>query len=395
MNFPKLKNPGLCRILTYVVVIGTGLLPIFIIFNLPVHDFIKIAVVFTSLLGLLAYIARNFVILMSMDAALATLSCLKTARKQYTLPQRRTAEQIRRSIMRYGIDCEPVSRQPEPAALRYKFSSPITIYSRGIERVIAAYEVDLLDKDTYHSILRCAEVNSKALIGKRKAHFLDSEQKKAPLHRITVVPILAHRVDPQLTSRLYELVCRQCGNEEENCTLPCVVDLERRTCVFNCERVPYIGFSYAVKNRGIRMIKNRIMGGTLNLRGNTAYLPDTAVNPEDTLWSFWKELHHQYIGAERETKRTFEAMTEREIRIKDNELYLKWDQRGICQTTKVDTEHKIVQVEHVSNWFYPKMQPIGKKIIGRLTAQISDYYEKQGYCVQFVGIDMLMSEEES
>ena len=42
MNQPKLKYPRLCRILTYVVVIGAALLPIIIVFNLPVPDGLKV-----------------------------------------------------------------------------------------------------------------------------------------------------------------------------------------------------------------------------------------------------------------------------------------------------------------------------------------------------------------
>jgi len=73
-----------------------------------------------------------------------------------------------------------------------------------------------------------------------------------------VILILAHKADPQMIPDLYELVCKQCGDEYEDCIVPCVVDLEQHTCVFNCVRVPYIGYSYAVKNRGIRIIQQGV-----------------------------------------------------------------------------------------------------------------------------------------
>lgn len=185
MNYPKLKNPRLCRILTYVVVLGCGLLPIFIIIRLPVPDILRVIVVLGSLFGLLFYLFRNFIVLMSMDVTLASLSCYRTARKQYMLPASRTTDTIRRSILRYGIQCDPSPIQPQPAALRYKFSNPMTIYSRGIERVIAAYETDSLDSDLYRDILRSAKANSKALTGRKKAVFLDKQQKSNPC---TVLP---------------------------------------------------------------------------------------------------------------------------------------------------------------------------------------------------------------
>lgn len=134
MNHPKLKYPRLCRILTYVVVVGTGLLPIILVFQFPVPDAVKIIILFASLIGLLVYLFRNFLVLMAMDIALATLSCYRTARTQYSLPEHRTAEVIRNSILHYGIACEPAPLKPQPSALRYKFGFPLTVYSRGIEK---------------------------------------------------------------------------------------------------------------------------------------------------------------------------------------------------------------------------------------------------------------------
>lgn len=384
MNQPKLKYPRLCRILTYVVVIGAGLLPIFLVFQFPVPDIIKIIVLFASLIGLLIYLVKNFMILMMMDMTLAMLSCYRTARKLYYLPKNRTADAIRRSILRYGSECDSAPIQPTPSALRYNFGNPLTIYNSGIERVVAAYEVDYLNRELYRDIFSSAKTNSKALIGKKKAIFLDSQQKKQPLHRVTVILILAHKVDSTLSTELYDLVCKQCGDENENCIVPCVVDLENHNCVFNCLRVPFVGFGYAVKNRGIRIIKNRVFGGFLPLSNAHPFPPVKDADPEMSLWDLWKELHHQFVGAERKTKRQFEAMGEREVRIVDDLLFLKWDQRGVCQEIQIDTEKKTVKVEPITNWAYPKSKPIGKKMIPKITDHINDYFAKNGYSVVFM-----------
>ncbi len=391
MRYPKLKNPILCRILSYVVVIGSALIPIIIVFNLPIPDPIKVLFIVGALIGLLFYLIKNFMVLMSMDVTLALLSCNKTARTQYTLPPHRSPEAIRRSIMRYGTNCEPTPIKPQPSALRYRFSSPITVYSRGIERVVAAYEVDQLDNELYREIFRSAQANSNALKGRRKALFLEPAQKKQPLHRVTVILILAHKVDPRMTAELYKLVCRQCGDEEENCFLPCVVDLEHRTCVFNCVRVPYIGFSYAVKNRGIRIIKHQVFCGNLNLAGNNhkildehKVLYDHDLDTEYTLWDLWRSLRHEFIDAEKETKRRFESMDEKQLRIFDEILYLKWDHRGICQIVQTDEDNNLVKVQTVTDWAYPKSQPVGKKTIQALQQHITAYYAGLGYTVEFI-----------
>ena len=52
----------------------------------------------------------------------------------------------------------------------------MTVYSSGIERIVAAYEVDYLDRENYRDIFSSAKTNSKVLIGKKKARFLDSQQ---------------------------------------------------------------------------------------------------------------------------------------------------------------------------------------------------------------------------
>lgn len=384
MNHPKLKYPRLCRILTYIVVIGTGLLPTIVFFNLPVPDGLKVIVLLGSLIGLLIYLIRNFLVLMMMDMVLAMESCYRTARSKYHLPQHRSADAIRSSILRYGVSCDPSPIKPTPSALRYKFSNPMTVYSRGIEKVVVAYEIDLLTRDLYRDIFSSAKTNSRFLTGRKKARFLDKEQKKQPLHRVTVIVILTHKIDAPLVPELYDLVCKQCGNEEADCLVPCVVDLEHHSCVFNCLRVPYIGFSYAVKNRGIRIIKNRVIGGRLPLTDEYALPPINDANPEMSLWALWKEVHHQLIGAERKTKKQFKAMSERDIRMVGDVLYLKWDQRGICQAVEFDTQSKTAKVESVTNWAYPKSQPIGKKTIRKIEDCIFSYLQKQEYTVTFI-----------
>lgn len=383
MNQPKLKYPRLCRLLTYIVVIGFWMLPIVIVFQFPIHDMIRVIVIFASLIGLLIYLFKNIMILMMMDMMLAMLSCHQTARTCYHLPKNRTADAIRRSILRYGTECKPTAIKPTPAALRYTFGYPMTVYNSGIERIVAAYEVDCLDREIYRDIFSSAKTNSKALIGKKKARFLDSQQKKQPLHRVTVILILAHKIDAVLVDELYDLVCKQCGDEQENCLVPCVVDLEHHACVFNCLRVPFVGFGYAVKNRGIRIIKNRVFGGYLPLTKDHTLPSIKDSDPEMSLWDMWKELHHQFVGANRKMKRQFETMAEREICMLDDELYLKWDQRGICLAIKLDEERKTAKVEPAAKWSYPKQQPIGKKLIQKIAEYIQDYFVKQGYIVDF------------
>ena len=384
MRYPKIKNPTLCRLVSYVVVLGIGLLPIILIIMVPVSDIVSVLVMIASLLGLLVYLVRNFSELMMMDLMLAMFACMKTARKQYELPKNRTERRILHSVSKYGKDCTPTLLNPRPAMLRYKYSSSATIYARGIERVVAVYQVDELDKATYQKIFTSAKTNSQLLTGKTKTLILDKQQKKAPLHRVTVVIILAQKLESSLMDGLYDLLLERCGDEEKDCILPCVVDLKRRVCAFNCLRVPYVGFGYAVKNRGIRIIRNMVFGGSLPLAGNTHYVSAVTVeNEEESLWSFWKRIHYMAGGAERELNRIFASMAHGEIRIVDEGLCLKWGDCGIYQQVEMDKELQKVYVESISNWTYPNNQLIGKKKISEMEKSIVKYYAGYGFSVEF------------
>lgn len=384
MHYPKLTQPRLCRLLTYVVVIGCGLLPVLIVLPLPIHEGIKIFVLFGSLIGLLIYLIKNFVLLMGMDMLLALLSCHQTARTQYTLPPSRTADAIRNSILRYGIDCAPAPITPQPAALRYRFSTPMTVYSSGIEKIIAAYEVEYLDREAYQTIFSSAKQNSRALTGKKKPLFLDPQQKQQPLHRVTVLLILAHRVKEAMLPTLFKLVCNQCGDEDENCILPCIVDLQHRTCVFNSLRVPYIGYGYAVKNRGIRIIKKCVFGGDFHLAGNENFLdPIKDADPNESLWQFWRRLQRDCRDDTQAHKKHFGKMTDREIRVFGGLLHLRWDDRLVCQRLELDQENKLVRIRRLRQWVYPKPHIISKQMIRTLEAYIAEYYHARGYAVEF------------
>lgn len=384
MKHPKLKYPRLCRILTYIVVLGGTVLPIAIICFLPfIHEAVKALLMFGMIFGLLAYLIKNFVVLMGMDMALATLSCYDTARTQYRLPNTRTLQKIDTAISHYGVKCAPAPITPPPDDLRYRYSSPVTVYSSGIERVVASYHVDMLDADTYRTIFSSAKTNSKALIGKKKALFLDKQQKKAPLNRVTVIIILARQVDPRLSNGLYDLVCKQCGDDFDDSIVPCVIDLEKQTCVFNCLRVPYVGLAYAVKNRGIRLVKRLVFGGNLPLTGSHRLPPIKEIDSESSLWELWSSLSHEMVGAGKEINRRFETLSDKEIFFEDDTLYLKWGEKGIYQNVELDTEKKTASVEAVEHWFYPKANPISKKVIREIEQLIVEYFRKKGYAVEF------------
>lgn len=386
MKYPKLKQARLCRILTYVVVLGAFLLPMVLVCCagfLP--DWGRVLLCLLLVCGLIGYLFRNFLVLMFLDMSLASLSCYNRARTRYHLPQRWSLEQTEKRISHYGTKCAPAPLHPLPADLRYRFCGSMTVYARGIEKVVASYHTELLDANGYRTILSSAKTNSHALAGRKKPLFLDALQKNAALNRVTVLVIFARRVEEELSGRLYEYICKQCGDGFEDCVVPCVIDLEKRNCVFSSLRLPFVGFCYPVKNRGIRLVRKLVFGGRIRLTGNGNFPePIKNMDPERSLWDFWRELYYECVLKEKETAKRFEAMADGQICLEEDMLYLKWEDKGICLTVEADASRKTVQVEPAAIWSYPKKHPIAKKTIRQLQTAITDYFSKRGDTVEFL-----------
>ncbi len=393
MKYPRLKNPLLCRILVYIVVIGGAFLPAFVaIIAAAIFDFIPAYIpgfVFIgSLIGLLMYVIKNFLCLIGMDMMLALLHCQNSARKCFVLPQSFTVEKAGRKISRFGKKFEPTALFPRPAMLQYKSNAPMTVHSSGIEKVIATYMVDFLDKSSYLSIVSSAKANSNALEGKKKHLFLDKAQKTSPLNRVTVVFIFAKSVDEKFRMDLSHSVCKNSGDGFNIAVLPCVVDLETRLCTFDSLRIPYIGFQYAVKNRGIKIIRKFLFHNKLPLADSPDFLdPMDDIDPEESLWSFWKKTKKDLISDEKGIKKRLEKMEHGEIVLKDDSLYLKWEDRGICASVELNQELRTAQISEIEFWSYPKSHKIAKDTIQELKSFLNTYFARLGYTTQYLPKD--------
>ena len=304
LKSPKLKNALLCRILVYVVVLGGFIAPIIIVANLKfVPEAIKGIVGIGLAVGLLIYLIKNFVLLMAMDVVLAVLHCHNTARKQFVLPQSFSAKKVEKRISRFGQKCEPIAISPRPETLRYKSHAPLTIYSSGIEKIIATYHIDFLDKNQYQLIVNSATANSKVLKGKKKHRFLDKSQKSSLLNRVTLIVIYARRADEKLRNGLFDVVCKNGGDGFDTAILPCVVDLEKQVCTFDSMRMPYTGFQYPVKNRGIKIVRQYLFDNKFPFADSPDMLdPIKDMDPEQSLWDFWKTMKKELMSDDKNIK---------------------------------------------------------------------------------------------
>ena len=394
MGFPKLKNALLCRILTYVVVLGVFIAPIVILACIPaIPTQISVAAFLLFGVGLIYYLFKNFMLLMGMDVFLAILHCNNTARRQYPLPRRATEQKILRRVRRFGKAYPCHSAKPQPKALQYKVNSSMTIYAKAIEKIVAVYHTPFLDKAAYSAIFRSAKTNSSYLKGKKKPLVLDKHQKKAPLNRVTVILIFADHVDMTLAPTLFDLVGKEAGDGDDVSYLPCVIDLHHRTCVFDSVRIPYVGFGYPVKNRGYKMIKKIVFGGRFTKSDAFVSLPDQHKHEDidirnDTLWKLWRVMKYEVITHEKEMKKRFSGMQHGQIETEDGEyLYLKWNEGAVWRAFELDNETMTARVDAFDSWDYPKSNKIGKQTREKMERRIAEHFAQEGYTVRFVQPD--------
>ena len=389
MNFPQLKNALLCRILVYVVVLGGFIAPIIIVANLKfVPEAVKVIVGIGLAVGLLIYLIKNFVLLMAMDIRLAMLHCHNTARKHFVLPKSFSEQKVERRITRFGKKYEPSAISPRPETLRYKSKAPITIYSSGIEKIIATYHIDFLDKNQYQLIINSATANSKALKGKKKHRFLDKSQKSSPLNRVTVIVIYARRVEEKLRNCLFDVVCKNGGDGFDTAILPCVIDIEKQICTFDSMRIPYMGFQYPVKNRGIKIIRKYLFNNKFPFADSPDMLdPIKDMDPEQSLWDFWKTMKKELVSDDKNMKKRFEKMKHRDIIFEDGYIYLKWEDYGLWISVELNEELRMAAIDPIDSWDYPKSNKIAKAAIKEIKTLLNTYFAGLGYTTKYISYE--------
>jgi hypothetical protein len=384
MKFPKIKNAVLCRILVYVLVLGGFIVPGALLFYFK--DFLPLSFVVLGVLGLAIglwiYLFKNAGVLIIIDAMLVQMHYYSIARKKFVLQNNFSLKRFEGRISLFGKEYEPTQILPLPHSVRYKCETPITVFTSGIEKVVLTYRVDFLDKETYLSIFKSANANSKALQGRKKPLFLDKAQKKSPLSRTTVIFIFAKRVDVEFKENLYKTVCQNNGDELNITVIPCVVDLEGGYAVFNSLCYPYMN-QYPAKNRGVNMVRNILFGGFFTLRRS----PDRIEMPKDydpdkTLWSYWKEMKDM-LTDQSDAKRRYEPMKHGEIVIEEDYIYLKWEDRGVWLFFELNEETKVAKVDAVRYWYYPRSTEIAKGTIKEIKSRISEHFAEMGYATKF------------
>jgi hypothetical protein len=370
-------------------VLGAFIAPIVVVVSIDaIPDLIKVPFFILMLVMMLAYMIKNFAVLMMLDMGLAAVHCRNTSRKQFKLRKLRKTSKIQRKLTHYGHGYTCTAIQPKPTALRYKLNTPITVYSSGIEKIVVTYNVNFLDKNRYSDIFRSAIANSKSLSGKEKPLFLDKVQKKQSRNRVTVIAIIVQNTEESFWNSAFDEVCKQDGDGFDNSVVPCIIDVGRKMCIFNCERYGYNGFAYPVKNRGVRIIRKAVFGGRLPLRNNPHTLePIKDADTNQTLWEFWRMLQKELVLADKENEKRFGKMNHGEIVFEDDYLYVKWEDKGVWLYVELNEEEKTASIDPIHSWDYPKANTIAKNTVSEIKQIIKEHFANLGYDCKFLSLD--------
>ena len=331
----------------------------------------------------LTLLIKNVVLLFVADTTLAMLHSHNKARQSFVLPKGFSPQKIDKRIRRYGKGYDPNSASPRPDVLRYRSTPPILRFSGGTERVIAIYHTATLDRNSYNLIVNSARSNFNSLKGKKKHPFLEKEQRNSPINRVAVVLIYSDCVEDKLRKNLFQTVCSADGDGLETSVLPCVVDLSNNTCTFDSLRLPFI-VQYPVKNRGINIIKKYLFGGRLTLAESPDMIdPIEDVNADQSLWDFWKTTRKELVDDEKNHKKRFKNMKHREIKVEEDCIYLKWEEKGLWLLAELDEEGKNALIEEVSSWDYPKSNKISKATIKEIKDLLNTHFASLGYTTKY------------
>lgn len=389
MSFPKLKNPLLCRITVYAVLIlpcvvfGWGAF-----FIEALHELARIAIFIVSHIALIVIIIKNVMSLMMLDILLASIRAHSRVRKHFDYPTKNGGDEVAKLIEKrlgiWGSKCKPLSREPIPSLIKYSARISWTIYNKAINKFVIIYRTELLDKSLYDATIQSAKINTEKYAGTKKRIITDKHQKKAPLSIACAPVIIASRVDEKLSQKLFDTVCKGNGTDDK-AFLPCVIDVERGICVFNSEKEPYFGFGYSAKSRAYNLIKRYVFGGKLPFKNNEDKIKtnygDESFNEETSLWALWRMLRNEEKGIKRKEKKSVKALKENEIAFEDDAVYIKIGKRTAVLPTL--EENGVLTVTYPDLWSYPTTQKISKVHQKDIERRVTDFMAKKGHKIRF------------
>ena len=389
MMYPKIKYPLFCRIILYLIAI-LALLGSVALVGIPafIPLKLKIGLIIVIFLVFLGIVFKNMLQIMYIDAKLAYFRCYNTARKSWRLAEKTSCEKIEKSVLRMGKSYTPLEVQPVPNQLTYKFSTSLTAYYCGIERVVMSYSIDLLTEDALAEIIKSARENSHALKETKKALFLPKIQKQTPLSRVTVALIFAKAVEDGLSEQLFDILSRESDECTETAFMPCVLDLERKKAIFDSLREPVVGFACPAKNRGFKMINKCIYGGKIRFFDTGDLLsPLDNYDPEMNLRQFIENTKKELVEEKEKTRHRFVTMNHTDIIYENDFLYVKWEDKGVWLFAQKDEEEGVLNIDIPEHYDYPRYAEVPPDVCESIKILLENYFAELSVKTKFVSFD--------
>lgn len=389
MEIFKIKNAKFCRFIIVLILLLITIFPFAVLtFNfweMGVRVGIGLILLFVSAFLLIKFSAS----VISSELVLKIIDANNKKRTKFDFPKKISKDKIERNIRKIGVKCEPTTVFPQPKLLRYQFKMPVSAYAMGIETIISTYSIGCLTNEELKNIIKSVKSNSKNLKSKKNAFYLDAQQKKSPLKRTDIVLIFADSVDATLERNLFNIICKEDKDGFNESIILCVFNQENKTIVFNCDWLPDAFSQYYARNRGIKIIKNKILKRKLDFKHNQNFVEFKfeGIDTEQTLFQLLKNESNNFVSFKKKTNNKFKSMKDREVVFQDDFLYIKIDGKGVAIYTEIIEEKKTVNIDTFDLWDYPKTNQISKKTISQIQNLATDYFFKKGYTVKFLSTE--------
>ena len=389
MEIFKIKNAKFCSFIIGLILLLITIFPFVVLvlnfLEMGVRVGICLILLFVSVFLLIKFSSSAI----SSELVLKIIEANNKKRTKFDFPKNLSKYKIEKTIRRIGIKCEPTSVFPQPEILQYQFKMPIKARAKGLETIVATYSIRNLTNEELKNIIKSAKSNSKNLIGKKSAFFLDKEQKKLPLKRTDIVIIFADSVDATLERNLFNIIIKEDKDGFNESIIPCVFNFENKNIVFNCDWLPDAFSQNYARNRGIKIIKNKILKRKLDFKHNQNFVEFKfeGIDTEQTLFQLLKNENNHFVNFKKKTNNKFKNMKDGEIIFEDDFLYIKIDGKGVAIYIEIIEETKTVNIDTFDLWDYPKTSQIAKKKVSQIQNLATDYFFNKGYTVEFLSTE--------
>lgn len=389
MEIFKIKNAKFCRFIIALILLLIIITPFTVLtFNfleMGVRAGICLILLFVSVFLLIKFSASAI----SSELVLKIIEANNKKRTKFDFPENLTKDKIESYIEKIGIKCEPTTVFPQPEILQYQFKMPVSAHAKGFETIISTYSIECLTNEELKNIIKSVKSSSKNLKVKKKAFYLDTQQKKAPLNRTNIVVIFADTVEETLEKHLFHILCKEDNDGFNESIIPCVLNLSNETIVFNCDWLPDAFSENFARNRGIKIIQNKIFKRKLDFKHNQNYveLKFDGIDTEQTIFQLLKNEGNQFVDFKKKINKKFKNMNDKEIIFEDDFLYIKSGEKGVAIYSEIIDETKTVNIDTIEFWDYPKRNQIPKKTVSQLQSLATNYFFNQGYTVKFLSTE--------